>query len=234
MAKKNSFNVLLDATIQCLKQQQEEGAGEVYLSSKSKEILDKMARTKKGKRSTMTLKELREFIGDCRKCGIAADRSNLVFGVGDENADLVFVGEAPGADEDRLGEPFVGRAGQLLTRMINKMGYKRNQVYIMNILKCRPPLNRDPLPDEIANCEPFLIKQLEIIRPKVIVALGRYAAQTLLRTDIWISMLRGHLAEYHGIPLMPTFHPSYLLRNVSKRWEVWEDMKVVLELLGRR
>lgn len=234
MAQKNSFSALVDDTIGFLKQSRDEGVQRVSISPESLEKLKNLAAPRRRKPSGMTLADLREHIGDCQRCAIAKDRNKLVFGVGSETADLVFVGEAPGTDEDRQGEPFVGRAGKLLTRMIKKMGFERDQVYIANILKCRPPGNRDPLPDEIANCEEFLIKQLEIIQPKVIVALGKYAAQTLLRSDTPIGRMRGQLMEYHGIPLMPTYHPSYLLRNASKRWDVWDDMQIVLELLGRK
>ena len=179
-----------------------------------------------------TLDRLRDWIGDCRKCELLAkNRTNLVFGIGNPKADLVFVGEAPGQEEDKQGIPFVGRAGQLLTKIINAMGFDRSEVYIMNVLKCRPPGNRDPKPDEVANCNPFFLKQLEILDPRVIVALGKYAAQTLLSTDIPISKLRGEFWDYHGIPLMPTYHPSYLLRNPSGKKDVWDDMQKVMKLL---
>jgi len=233
MTTDNSFSHLLDDTIKYLEQQRNEGAQHVRLSDESLRKLARLSIARQPPSKQAAMDELRKQLGDCRLCGISRDRLNLVFGVGNPDAELVFVGEAPGADEDRKGEPFVGRAGQLLTRMIQKMGFKRSEVYIANILKCRPPGNRDPLPDEIANCEQFLIRQLEIIRPKVIVALGKYAAQTLLRSTVSITRMRGQLREYHGIPLMPTFHPSYLLRNQSKRWDVWDDMQVVLRLLGR-
>jgi DNA polymerase len=154
-----------------------------------------------------------------------------VFGVGNPEADLMFVGEAPGADEDEQGIPFVGRAGQLLTKIIEAIDLRRDDVYIANIIKCRPPQNRNPEPDEVASCEPFLFRQIEVIKPKVIVALGKYAAQTLLRTDAPISRLRGRQFDYRGAKLIPTFHPAYLLRNPSSKREVWEDMKLVRSLL---
>jgi uracil-DNA glycosylase family 4 len=176
---------------------------------------------------------LREDIGDCKRCKLAPLRKNLVFGVGNPNADLVFVGEAPGADEDAQGEPFVGKAGQLLTKMIEAMGYTRADVYICNVLKCRPPGNRDPEPDEVAQCEPFLKRQLAAIRPRMIVALGRFAVQCLLRDDSAISRLRGNMRSYEGIPLMPTFHPAYLLRDPSKKKLAWEDLKAVNAALAR-
>jgi DNA polymerase len=150
-----------------------------------------------------------------------------VFGTGNPQAKLVFVGEAPGRDEDLQGEPFVGLAGQLLNKIIQAIQLSREQVYIGNIIKCRPPENRNPEPDEIMACEPFLIKQLQVIRPKLICALGAFAAQTLLKTEEKISSLRGKFHEYQGIPLMPTYHPAYLLRNPNRKREVWEDMKKI-------
>jgi DNA polymerase len=174
-----------------------------------------------------------DTIGDCRRCGLAPTRTTLVFGVGNPHADLVFVGEAPGAEEDARGVPFVGAAGQLLTKIIEAMGLRRDDVYIANILKCRPPGNRNPLPDEIASCEPFLIAQLGIIRPKVICALGTFAAQTLLKTKDPISRLRGRWHTYHDVPLMPTFHPAYLLRNPAEKKTVWADVQSVMTRLGR-
>jgi len=155
-----------------------------------------------------------------------------VFGVGNPDADLMFVGEAPGADEDIKGIPFVGRAGQLLTDIIEKgLQIPRQDVYIANVIKCRPPGNRNPEPDEVETCEPFLFQQIDIIKPKVIVALGKFGAQTLLRTLEPISRLRGRVYDYRGAKLIPTFHPAYLLRNPSSKREVWEDMKLVRELL---
>ncbi len=176
---------------------------------------------------------VREELGDCQRCKLAPLRTKLVFGVGNPDAHLVFVGEAPGADEDMQGEPFVGKAGQLLTKMIEAMGYARRDVYICNILKCRPPGNRNPEPDEIAKCEPFLKAQLAALRPRVIVALGKFAAQCLLRDDTPISRLRGTFRSYEGIQLMPTFHPAYLLRDPSKKKEAWEDLKAVNAALKR-
>jgi uracil-DNA glycosylase len=177
------------------------------------------------------LQAVREELGDCQRCKLSKGRKNLVFGVGNPDAHLVFVGEGPGADEDDQGEPFVGKAGQLLTKMIEAMGYRREDVYICNVVKCRPPGNRNPEPDEIAACEPFLKKQLGAIRPRMIVALGKFAAQCLLRDDTPISRLRGGFRSYEGIPLMPTFHPAYLLRDPSKKKEAWEDLKSVIAAL---
>jgi len=168
----------------------------------------------------------------CKGCQLYRSRNNLVFGVGSEGADLMFIGEAPGRDEDLQGIPFVGRAGQLLTKIIEAMGLKRSDVYIANILKCRPPNNRDPLPTEILACEENLLRQIEVISPKVIVALGKFAAQTLLRTQTSISKMRGHFYNYHEIRLMPTFHPAYLLRNPGDKRLVWDDMKKVMKELG--
>jgi uracil-DNA glycosylase len=176
---------------------------------------------------------VREDLGDCQRCKLAPLRTKLVFGVGNPNAHLVFVGEAPGADEDAQGEPFVGKAGQLLTKMIEAMGYARQDVYICNILKCRPPGNRNPEPDEIEKCEPFLKAQLAALRPRVIVALGKFAAQCLLRDDTPISRLRGNFRSYEGIQLMPTFHPAYLLRDPSKKKDAWADLKAVNAALSR-
>ncbi len=179
------------------------------------------------------LQAVRTDIGDCTRCKLhALGRTQVVFGVGNPNADLMFVGEAPGADEDVQGIPFVGRAGQLLTDIIEKgLKIPRKDVYIANVIKCRPPQNRNPEPDEVATCEPFLFRQVDIIQPKVIVALGKFGAQTLLRTLDPISRLRGRVFEYRGAKLVPTFHPAYLLRNPSSKREVWEDMKLVTRLL---
>jgi uracil-DNA glycosylase len=180
-----------------------------------------------------TLEAIREELGECSRCGLGKTRTSLVFGVGNPRARLVFVGEAPGRDEDLRGEPFVGEAGQLLTKIIQAMGFERSEVYICNVLKCRPPNNRNPLPEEIEQCHPFMLRQVKAIGPAVVVALGTFAAQTLLRTREPISRLRGHFHDYHGIPLMPTFHPAFLLRNAGMKREVWEDMQQVMKLLGK-
>jgi uracil-DNA glycosylase len=178
------------------------------------------------------LKAVRADIGDCTRCKLHAQgRKQIVFGVGNPDADLMFVGEAPGADEDVQGIPFVGRAGQLLTKIIEAIELKREDVYIANVIKCRPPGNRNPEQDEVETCEPFLFQQIDIIKPKVIVALGTFAARALLRTLDPISRLRGRVYEYRGAKLIPTFHPAYLLRNPASKRETWEDMKVVRELL---
>jgi DNA polymerase len=174
------------------------------------------------------LEKVYQEMKTCHLCPLGKTRRNLVFGAGNPSARIVFVGEAPGADEDEQGLPFVGRAGQLLTKIIEAMGLKRKDVYICNILKCRPPGNRNPLPNEIGLCEPFLKKQLQIISPQVICALGTFAAQTLLKTDIPITMLRGRFHSYEGIKLMPTYHPAYLLRNPSAKKLVWEDVQMII------
>ena len=177
------------------------------------------------------IEQLRHEAMGCERCELHQGRNTVVFGTGDENADLMFVGEAPGADEDMQGVPFVGRAGQLLTRIIEAMDLKREDVYIANVIKCRPPGNRNPKPIEIETCEPFLLKQIELIKPKVICALGTFAAQTLLRTNQNISSLRGRFHDYHSCKLMATYHPAYLLRNPHGKRDVWEDMqKVIAEL----
>ncbi|MDI9569768.1 MAG: uracil-DNA glycosylase [Pseudomonadota bacterium] len=178
------------------------------------------------------LEGLRAELGNCRRCRLHLGRRNLVFGEGSPRATLVFVGEAPGADEDAQGRPFVGRAGQLLTRIIEAMNMKRSEVYICNILKCRPPGNRNPDSVEIAACEPFLVRQLQAIRPRAICALGTIAAQTLLKTGAPISTLRGRWHSYHDIPLMPTYHPAYLLRNPAQKRQVWEDVQKIMTLLN--
>jgi DNA polymerase len=177
------------------------------------------------------LAALREEIGPCTRCKLHAGRTNLVFGTGNPEARLMFVGEGPGGDEDLQGLPFVGRAGQLLTQIIKAMGYEREDVYIANVVKCRPPGNRNPEPDEIERCQPFLMRQIAITRPAVIVALGKFAAQTLLQTSEPITRLRGHFRQLGDVRVMPTFHPSYLLRNPSAKREVWEDMKQVMGAL---
>jgi uracil-DNA glycosylase len=180
----------------------------------------------------MELSRLSSEMLQCHLCPLGKTRHNLVFGDGNHAAQLVFVGEAPGADEDAQGLPFVGRAGQQLTKIIEAMGLSRKDVYICNILKCRPPQNRNPLPEEIAACEPFLNKQLEIMAPKVICALGTFAAQTLLKSEVPITLLRGRFHSYQGIKLMPTYHPAYLLRNPSAKKFVWEDVQIIMKELG--
>jgi uracil-DNA glycosylase family 4 len=178
-----------------------------------------------------SLDVIRADLGDCQRCKLSPSRKNIVFGSGDPHAELMFVGEAPGADEDEQGQPFVGRAGQLLTKIIEAIGLRREEVYICNILKCRPPGNRNPEADEIASCEPFLLRQIASVKPKVICALGAFGAQTLLRTTESIGRLRGRLIDYRGAKLMATFHPAYLLRNPIEKRKVWEDMQIVRDYL---
>ena len=187
-----------------------------------------------GLEKTQTLEALREFIGDCQRCKLAPGRINLVFGVGNPQADLMFVGEGPGADEDERGEPFVGRAGQLLTDIIERgMRMRRQDVYICNVVKCRPPGNRNPEGDEVAACEPFLMRQIEVVRPKIIVGLGTFAVQSLLKVKTPISKLRGRWHQVRGTQMMPTFHPAYLLRNPGDKRLVWADIQEVMKALGK-
>jgi uracil-DNA glycosylase family 4 len=180
-----------------------------------------------------TLEAIRADIGDCQRCQLAAGRKTIVFGQGDPKARLMFVGEAPGADEDEQGLAFVGKAGQLLTKIIEAIGMRREDVFIANVLKCRPPGNRNPEPEEIIQCQPFLERQILSIRPEVLVGLGKFGAHWLLKTAEPITRLRGRLGQYQGIKVMPTYHPAYLLRNPGAKKEVWEDMKVVRDLLAR-
>ncbi len=182
--------------------------------------------------SVLSLQSIRAEIGDCQRCKLCKGRQNIVFGVGNAKARLMFVGEGPGRDEDIQGEPFVGAAGQLLNRMIEAMGLTRAEVYIANVVKCRPPNNRDPEPDEVAACEPFLRAQIKAVKPEVIVALGRHAVQTLLRDSTPVSRQRGKWREYEGTPLMPTYHPAYLLRNPAEKRPVWQDLQNVMARLG--
>lgn len=180
-----------------------------------------------------TMQDLEELLGPCERCKLNGGRKHIVFGVGDIHADLMFIGEGPGADEDEQGVPFVGKAGQLLTKMIEAMGLSRDSVYIANVVKCRPENNRNPEPDEIESCMPFLQKQIELVDPKVIICLGKFAAQTILETQIPISRLRGKFRELkNGIKVMPTFHPAYLLRNAEMKRPAWEDLKMVIQELG--
>jgi uracil-DNA glycosylase len=181
-----------------------------------------------------TLDAVREELGECTRCSLSSSRKNIVFGKGNPHASLVFVGEAPGGDEDVAGEPFVGEAGQLLTRIIQSIKLRREDVYICNVIKCRPPKNRDPKPEEIEACFPFLKKQLEVMRPRFICALGKFAAQTLLETTDKISKLRGKVYEFNHIKVVPTFHPASLLRNPEWKREVWKDMQLIQRLLEEK
>jgi DNA polymerase len=184
----------------------------------------------------MNWEELEAAVRTCTKCSLHATRTQTVFGVGHRHARWMFIGEAPGADEDRQGEPFVGRAGQLLNSILFAIGLKREEVYIANVLKCRPPGNRDPQPEEVVQCEPYLIRQIELIQPRLIVALGRHAAHSLLKTEVPLGKLRGQRLSYHGTPLIVTYHPAYLLRNPADKRKVWDDLrlaKAVVEKLDR-
>jgi|WetSurMetagenome_2_1015567.scaffolds.fasta_scaffold147792_1 uracil-DNA glycosylase len=179
------------------------------------------------------LKFIREEIGDCKRCRLSGKRTNIVFGEGNPCARLMFIGEAPGREEDLQGRPFVGDAGTVLTRLINKMGFQREDVYIANIVKCRPPLNRDPEPDEIGVCTAFIERQIEVVSPEVIMSLGRISTMTLTGdVKLKITAVRGKFISYKGIPVMPTFHPAYLIRNPKDKWLTWNDAQKVLEKLG--
>ncbi len=200
----------------------------------SAESLDKIeAWGRKKGTSGETLEAIRVDLGDCRRCRLSKDRKNIVFGAGDPHARLMFVGEGPGYEEDQRGEPFVGAAGRLLTKIIEAIKYTRQAVYICNIIKCRPPGNRNPMHDEITACVPFLKRQIASVKPDIICALGTFAAQTLLETKTPISKLRGCFHDYMGTKVLPTYHPAYLLRNSNKKRDVWEDMKKVMNALGK-
>ncbi len=178
------------------------------------------------------IKAVREELGDCRRCSLGATRTKLLFGAGNLAARLVFVGDAPGGEDEQQGIPFADEAGELLTKIIQAMGFRRDEIYLCNVIKCRPPHDRDPQHDEIRECYPFLLKQLQAIGPEVVVTLGTFASQTLLRTKEPISKLRGVFHDYHGMTIMPTFHPAYLLRNGAMKREVWADMQKVMKRLG--
>jgi DNA polymerase len=180
----------------------------------------------------MNWEDLKRAVSSCTACSLHATRTQTVFGVGDERAEWLLVGEAPGAEEDRLGEPFVGQAGKLLDNMLAALGLKRGEnVYIANVLKCRPPGNRNPEPEEVARCTPYLLRQIALIRPKLIVAMGRFAAQTLLASDASIASLRGRVHRYAGVPLIVTYHPAYLLRNLPDKAKAWSDLVFARRLM---
>lgn len=179
----------------------------------------------------LTLADVRKELGDCERCKLHRTRRTIVFGEGNEEAGLMLIGEAPGYDEDVQGRPFVGKAGQLLTKILQSINLPREEVYITNIVKCRPPQNRNPQPDEIQSCNPFLVKQITVVQPKIICALGSFSAQTLLKTDTKITALRGKVFDLEGIKVIPTYHPAFLLRNPERKREVWEDMKKIAELM---
>jgi DNA polymerase len=200
-------------------------------SPNSLEIIGKW--DKKGKDRSESLSEIRDDLGDCRRCRLSKSRHHIVFGAGNPHAELVFVGEGPGYDEDRQGVPFVGAAGKLLTKIILAMELTRDQVYICNVVKCRPPQNRNPKQDEIETCLPFLSRQIAAMEPQIICALGTIAAQTLLSINTPISKMRGRFYTRHNVKVLPTYHPAYLLRNSDKKREVWEDMKKIMHQLNR-
>jgi len=227
MNRKQAINDIVEEIDNTLKFMEGLGCRGFDCSAKSFDILKKW-----GSEVTIadeTLESIRTDIGNCTRCTLSEKRTNIVFGTGDPKARLVFVGEGPGYEEDKSGEPFVGAAGKLLTKIIEAINLTREKVYICNIIKCRPPGNRNPMPDEIKTCFPFLKRQLLVMKPDFICALGTFAAQTLLETKQPISRLRGHFHDYMGIKVMPTYHPAYLLRNANKKREVWEDMKVLIE-----
>ncbi len=207
------------------------GVSEFFFRPRPENVDNGMYRPGLERRIANDLDSLKCEALNCKRCSLCKTRHNIVFGSGNPKAKLMFIGEAPGEDEDLRGLPFVGRAGQLLTKIIEAMGLKRSDVYIANILKCRPPNNRVPLPAEIKECEDILKKQIDIIKPKIICTLGKFASQTLLRTETTISALRGNFREYNGIKLMPTFHPAYLLRNPADKKLVWQDMKKIMKEL---
>jgi uracil-DNA glycosylase family 4 len=245
------LNEIIDGTIKVLEDMKRAGVTHVEVSSKTIEELGKpvafvpraigvdpispvgtTADATGGPAAELAAIEARAKV--CVKCAeLSHCRTNVVFGVGNPKAEIMFVGEGPGHEEDVQGLPFVGRSGELLTKIIAAMGFAREEVYIANVVKCRPPENRTPLPDEIANCLPYLLSQIELIQPKVLVALGATAVRALLDVQLGITKMRGHWYTFRGIPIMPTFHPAYLLRNPPAKKEVWEDMKAVLEKLGR-
>ncbi len=222
------------SVVRSLKQQLPD-SGRYYVSIKGEKTSGRSngeKRTRPEAPGQETLEDVRQDVSQCRLCSLCETRRNVVFGEGDPQAKIVFVGEAPGADEDAQGLPFVGRAGQLLTNIIKAMGLERKDVYICNILKCRPPGNRNPQTEEIRLCEPYLKRQLKILSPRVICALGTFSAQTLLAKDTPITALRGRFHDYEGIPLMPTYHPAYLLRNSSAKKPVWEDIQKIMREVG--
>lgn len=233
---------LVDEVIQSLKQMAQAGCRGFDCTPEYLEILNQwekpLAFNKKKSAAGQsvpekeTLDDIRADLGDCRRCNLCEGRNSIVFGQGAAKTRLVFVGEGPGAEEDRQGLPFVGAAGQLLTKIIQAIKMTREDVYICNILKCRPPGNRNPQPDEIAACVPFLKRQLEAIAPDYICALGGFASKTLLETETPVSRLRGRLHDYRGMQLLPTYHPAYLLRNPERKRDVWKDMKLLMRSMG--
>jgi len=227
MDNKHDFNSIVKEISHTLQFLSKSGCRGFDCSTTSLDTMEKWGNYRKV--PTETLESIRTEIGNCSRCELSKKRTNIVFGAGDPMARLVFVGEGPGYEEDKSGEPFVGAAGKLLTKIIEAINLTREKVYICNIIKCRPPGNRNPMPDEIKTCFPFLKRQLLVIKPDFICALGTFAAQTLLKTKQPISMLRGHFHDHMGIKVMPTYHPAYLLRNANKKRDVWEDMKMLIK-----
>ena len=203
-----------------IKQQIDLGFDQLYLSEKPESSSATLS-------SSQELEDFRQSIKNCQECHLHKYRTNLVFGTGNPQANLMFVGEAPGKEEDLQGKPFVGRAGQLLDKILKAINFQREEVYIGNVLKCRPPENRDPLPDEVDKCEPFLLKQIDIIKPRIICALGRISAQVLLKTKLPLNQLRGRFHDYHGIRFLVTYHPAALLRYPQYKRQTWEDVQLL-------
>ena len=229
MSYKSDFDTAVEELCQTFRYLSETGCRGFDCSKESFNIMETWGH--KAVLPSETLDIIRIDLGECRRCRLSESRKNIVFGAGDPHARLVFVGEGPGYDEDQKGEPFIGAAGKLLTKIIEAIKYTRDQVYICNIIKCRPPGNRNPLPDEIDACLPFLKRQLAAIKPDVICALGAFAAQALLDTTLPISKLKGRFHDYNGIRVLPTYHPAYLLRNPGKKRDVWEDMQKLMKAL---
>jgi DNA polymerase len=229
MSYKSDFDTVLEELCETFRFLSQTGCRGFDCSKESLKIMESWGH--KQAHSPETLEAIRIDLGECHRCRLSESRKNIVFGAGDPHARLVFVGEGPGYDEDQKGEPFIGAAGRLLTKIIEAIKYTREQVYICNIIKCRPPGNRNPLPDEIEVCLPFLKRQLATIKPDVICALGAFAAQALLETTMPISKLKGRFHDYNGIRVLPTYHPAYLLRNPGKKRDVWEDMKKLMKAL---
>ncbi len=228
------FQSVIENTKQYLVQQKDLFGNIIYTEAKKEETIAeadiRFSLADEPWTQSSTLDELNKNICHCLKCPLGGTRTKFVFGVGNPNADLMFIGEAPGADEDAQGEPFVGRAGQLLNKIIEAVQMKREEVFICNILKCRPPGNRDPQPTEMETCTPYLSKQIELVKPKFIICLGRISAQWLLQTNATLTALRGKVHDYHGINLIVTYHPAALLRNPNWKYPAWDDMKMFKKL----
>jgi DNA polymerase len=227
MTNPSSLNQTLDEIARTLRYLRRVGVAGFECSQTSLAVLEDWGKPKTGRPET--LDGIRQDLGDCRRCGLSASRNHIVFGEGSPTARLVFVGEGPGFEEDRSGRPFVGAAGGLLTRIIEAIRLRREDVYICNVIKCRPPNNRNPEPEEIQTCAPFLMRQLAVIRPLFVCALGKFAAQTLLNSTLPISKLRGRFYDFAGMRLIPTYHPAFLLRNADRKRDVWEDMKLLMK-----